>query len=259
MRRRSSPPLGRVSWLQPVQRRRRRRLPVVALLLFALLLAAGAGAAWVLLARQAANDRRQDVVERFAAAWTRGDYPAMWRLIGPERRRDWSLAEFAASYRIAAEEATVKSVRAGPVGQLAGDRAPVAVEVRTANFGTLRGMMPLAVSERGGEVSLDWSPAWRLPGLRDGERVRRRVRAPDELEGPLRAGERVGTVTVLVDGEPVRRLALVTAADVPGAGTLRVLLSVLGVPLTVLLVLAILLGAALAALRLRVRLRLVRR
>ena len=42
--------------------------------------------------------------------------------------------------------------------------------------------------------------------LRDGERVRRRVSAPEELEGPLAAGERVGSVTVLVDGERVRRV-----------------------------------------------------
>jgi D-alanyl-D-alanine carboxypeptidase (penicillin-binding protein 5/6) len=95
--------------------------------------------------------------------------------------------------------------------------------------------------------------------LRDGERVRRRIRAPEELEGPLPAGSRVGSVTVLVDGERVRRVPLVTAADVPGAGALRVLLSELGVPLTVLVVLAILLGATLAAIRLRVRVRLVKR
>jgi hypothetical protein len=69
----------------------------------------------------------------------------------------------------------------------------------------------------------------------------------------------VGSVTVLVDGEPIRRVPLVTQADVPEAGTLRVLLSVLGVPLTVVIVLAILLGAALAAMRLRVRVRLVKR
>jgi D-alanyl-D-alanine carboxypeptidase (penicillin-binding protein 5/6) len=94
--------------------------------------------------------------------------------------------------------------------------------------------------------------------VRDGQRLRRRVRAPDEVEGPLDAGERVGSVTVLVDGEPVRRVALVTAADVPGAGTLRVLLSVLGVPLTSLLVLAILGAAILAILRLRLRIRIVR-
>jgi D-alanyl-D-alanine carboxypeptidase (penicillin-binding protein 5/6) len=95
--------------------------------------------------------------------------------------------------------------------------------------------------------------------IREGERVRRRVRAPDELEGPLDAGTRVGSVTVFVDGEPIRRVALVTARDVPGAGTWRVLLSELGVPLTVLLVLAILLGAALAAMKLRVRVRLVKK
>jgi D-alanyl-D-alanine carboxypeptidase (penicillin-binding protein 5/6) len=95
--------------------------------------------------------------------------------------------------------------------------------------------------------------------VRDGERVRRRINAPEELEGPLPAGTRVGTVTVFVDGEWARRVPLVTASDVPGAGTVRVLLSVLGVPLTVLLVLAILLGAALAAKMLRVRVRLVRR
>jgi D-alanyl-D-alanine carboxypeptidase (penicillin-binding protein 5/6) len=95
---------------------------------------------------------------------------------------------------------------------------------------------------------------------RDDERVRRRIRAPEELEGPIDAGARVGTVTVLVDGEHVRRIALVTAADVPAAGTLRVITSVLGVPLTVVLVLAILLGAVLAALTLRRRrVRLVRR
>jgi D-alanyl-D-alanine carboxypeptidase (penicillin-binding protein 5/6) len=95
--------------------------------------------------------------------------------------------------------------------------------------------------------------------LRDGEEVRRRVRAPEELEGPLEAGTRVGSVTVFVDGERARRIPLVTASAVPEAGTLRVLTSVLGVPLTVLLVLAILLGAAIVAVALRHRVRLVRR
>jgi serine-type D-Ala-D-Ala carboxypeptidase (penicillin-binding protein 5/6) len=95
--------------------------------------------------------------------------------------------------------------------------------------------------------------------LRDGERVRRRVNAPQELEGPLPAGERVGSVSVVVEGRQIRTVPLVTAAEVPGAGTARVLLTVLGVPLTVLLIAAILLGAALVALRLRVRLKVVRR
>jgi D-alanyl-D-alanine carboxypeptidase (penicillin-binding protein 5/6) len=94
--------------------------------------------------------------------------------------------------------------------------------------------------------------------VREGEGIGRRVRAPKELDGPLPAGERVGSVTVLVDGAPVRRVALVTASEVPGAGTLRVLTSVVGVPLTLLAGLAILVAVVLAAKRIRLRLRLVR-
>ena len=85
------------------------------------------------------------------------------------------------------------------------------------------------------------------------------MNAPDEVSGPLDDGARVGAVTVFVDGERVRRVPLVTAEAVPAAGTVRVVVSVLGVPLTVIAVLAILLGVALLALRLRVRLRLVKR
>jgi hypothetical protein len=53
-------------------------------------------------------------------------------------------------------------------------------------------------------------------------------------------------------------VALVTAADVPGAGTLRVVLSELGVPLTLLIVLAILVAAVLTLLRLRIRIRIAK-
>ena len=94
--------------------------------------------------------------------------------------------------------------------------------------------------------------------IRDGERIRRRVNAPEEVEGPLAAGARVGTVTVLLDGRSARRVALVTADEVPDAGTLRVLLSWLGVPLTLILSLAILVALVLAILRLSVRIRIVR-
>jgi len=95
--------------------------------------------------------------------------------------------------------------------------------------------------------------------VREGEHVGRRVRAPEELSGPLPARHRVGSVTVTVDGERVRRVPLVTAADVPDAGTLRVVISVLGVPLTALAVLAILLAVALLLLRWRARAKLVQR
>ena len=94
--------------------------------------------------------------------------------------------------------------------------------------------------------------------VRKGQRVRVRVNAPDELDGPIDAGTRVGTASVVVDGRAVRRVALVPRADVPGAGTVRIVVSTLGVPLTLALVAAILIVAALTVLRVRVRLRLVR-
>jgi D-alanyl-D-alanine carboxypeptidase (penicillin-binding protein 5/6) len=94
--------------------------------------------------------------------------------------------------------------------------------------------------------------------VRGGQHLNRRVNAPDELEGPLARGDRVGSVTVLVDGRPVRRVALVTGEAIPEAGALRVLLSDLGVPLTVLIVLAILVAALLALLRIRIRIRIAK-
>jgi serine-type D-Ala-D-Ala carboxypeptidase (penicillin-binding protein 5/6) len=86
--------------------------------------------------------------------------------------------------------------------------------------------------------------------VRRGERVMRRIDAPEELEGPLDRGERVGTVSVVHDGKVVRRVALVTGEAVPDAGPLRRLTSSLGVVLGLLL-LTILFGAMLFGLRLR--------
>ncbi len=170
----SSGSIGRVRWLEPVERHQRRRPPVVPFLILLLVLAVAGGAAWLLLAREAASDRRQETVERFTAAWARGDHKAMYRLLSPAARGDWSESEFAASYRIANREATVKAVEPGkPV--LSGDTARVPVTIRTRNFGPLRGTLPLALADSDGEPRLDWNPALRLPGLRDGENVRRRV------------------------------------------------------------------------------------
>jgi serine-type D-Ala-D-Ala carboxypeptidase (penicillin-binding protein 5/6) len=94
--------------------------------------------------------------------------------------------------------------------------------------------------------------------VRRGQRVERRIRAPRELEGPLPAGKRVGSVTVLRGGKPVRTVPLVTARPVPGPGALRRAFSLLGVPFTLLLVLGVLVAAVLGARRLGLRLRLVR-
>ena len=88
---------------------------------------------------------------------------------------------------------------------------------------------------------------------RRGERVTKRVDAPDTLKGELAAGTPVGTVTVLRGGSVVSRTRLLTAAEVPGAGPLRVLLDELGFPLTLLLLVVMVSTVALAGSRLRAR------
>jgi D-alanyl-D-alanine carboxypeptidase (penicillin-binding protein 5/6) len=57
--------------------------------------------------------------------------------------------------------------------------------------------------------------------VRRGQRVRTRVEAPQELEGPIGRGVKVGTVSVFRAGKRVRELPLVTAEAVPEAGTVR--------------------------------------
>jgi D-alanyl-D-alanine carboxypeptidase (penicillin-binding protein 5/6) len=64
--------------------------------------------------------------------------------------------------------------------------------------------------------------------VRRGAKVTTRVDAPDELEGPLEANKRVGTVVVLVNGRPAGRAPLVTSADVPEASFVRRSRSALG-------------------------------
>ena len=60
----------------------------------------------------------------------------------------------------------------------------------------------------------------RVP-VRRGQRVRTRIAAPEELEGPLPQGERVGSVSVFKGGSRVRSLPLFTAEAVPEAGLVR--------------------------------------
>jgi serine-type D-Ala-D-Ala carboxypeptidase (penicillin-binding protein 5/6) len=68
--------------------------------------------------------------------------------------------------------------------------------------------------------------------VRSGERVRTRVTAPGELDGPLAEGARVGSAAVFVDGKRVRTIALVTGDAVPKAGIVRKLAHWLAWPFT---------------------------
>jgi D-alanyl-D-alanine carboxypeptidase (penicillin-binding protein 5/6) len=87
--------------------------------------------------------------------------------------------------------------------------------------------------------------------VRRGRRVRRHVIAPKEVEGPLRAGERVGTIQVLVRGRVERTVPLVTAEPVEKAGFVRKATAPLGGSLVAVALLVLLCVLALIALRVR--------
>jgi serine-type D-Ala-D-Ala carboxypeptidase (penicillin-binding protein 5/6) len=57
-------------------------------------------------------------------------------------------------------------------------------------------------------------------GLRRGQRMTVRVRAPSEVEGPILRGARLGRAVVLVDGQPAAETFLIASRAVPEASTL---------------------------------------
>jgi serine-type D-Ala-D-Ala carboxypeptidase (penicillin-binding protein 5/6) len=81
--------------------------------------------------------------------------------------------------------------------------------------------------------------------VRKGERVGRRLDVPDEVEGPLGKGERVGTIELVYRDRVVRRVPLVTAESVPEPSTARKVWSALD---GVLITLALLVGGVVVVL-----------
>jgi serine-type D-Ala-D-Ala carboxypeptidase (penicillin-binding protein 5/6) len=87
--------------------------------------------------------------------------------------------------------------------------------------------------------------------LRRGERLTTRVHVPKQLEGPIAAGRRVGSVDVRYLGHRVKTLGLVTTRAVPEAGLVKRITDALGPPLTALALLLVVVGGLLAGLKLR--------
>jgi peptidoglycan glycosyltransferase len=214
----AGPSYGRSAmWLEPGARRRRgpRRLgpPLAALL--ALGLVAGAVAYIVLGPRD--EDKRRATAEQFAAAWAKGDRRAMWELVDEETQKRFPLRRFSATYRAAERAATVSGVRTGRVRTASGDRLLVPVAVRTRNFGTLRGTMSLPVVVVDGDARVRWRPFLRLPGLRRGESVRRRVLSRPRRRAILAAdGRRLSGVAAAA-----AIVGRVPSAESPGSGLQR--------------------------------------
>jgi peptidoglycan glycosyltransferase len=212
------PAYGRSAmWLEPGMRRRRgpRRFIAPLMAVTALGLAVAAVAYVVLDART--GDERKAAAREFAAAWAKRDRRAMWRLIDPETQKAYPLRRFAATYRAAERAASVSRVRTGTVREGRADRLIVPVSVRTRDFGTLRGNVVLAVVMVDDEARVRWRPYMRLPGLRRGESVRRRVRRRPRRAAILAADgrrlDRIPAAAAIVGQVPT--------AERPGSGLQR--------------------------------------
>lgn len=101
------------------------------------------------------------------------------------------------------------------------------LELLEYGFGQYRRRQPIHAGEDLADPSIRYSGG-ELPlraarsvavGLRRGQRLAVEVRAPDEVEGPVRRGAPLGRATVLVDGRVAARVPLRAGRAVPAAGS----------------------------------------
>lgn len=87
---------------------------------------------------------------------------------------------------------------------------------RKAPVRARREVAEVAIADRDVEVGLSPTEDIRIT-VRKGQDVQTRVRAPDEVDGPVSKGDRLGEVIVTVDGEAVGRTPLVATASASAA------------------------------------------
>ncbi|HET7590652.1 MAG TPA: penicillin-binding transpeptidase domain-containing protein [Solirubrobacterales bacterium] len=189
------------------ERRRRlltRALPLVAIALVAFIVGITAGTS---------GSPQKDAAGRFADAWARKDFKAMYAELNEASRRRLKLGEFEAAYREAEETATARAIEAGSPGSTESrggvTMVPVGMAVQTVAFGAVEQDLDLPYADGG----FEWSKSLVFPGLRPGEELAADVelaeRAPilardgtPLAEGP--AGERehpIGSAAIDVTGE----------------------------------------------------------
>jgi cell division protein FtsI/penicillin-binding protein 2 len=152
------------------------------------------------------------VAQRFATAWSHGDYAAMYADVDDATHRRISALRFAAAYRQAARTATETAlVLRSPPHRRGDGTILLSVGVDTRLWGRLAEQLRLrTVADPGGE-HVRWSHALLFPGLLTGESLSRRTRLPARAAIEARDG------SVLAEGEAVgagtRSSPLGAAAD----------------------------------------------
>ena len=166
----------------------------------------------------------QRTAERFAGAWARGDFPAMYSELSASERDRVRRGSFTRAYQRALETATAERVVTGrPSHDGEAYRVPVRVETRL--WGPVSGAVRVPISDAG----VSWSRDLVFPGLRRGEKLTRRTRLPPRgtllardttplARGPARTSP-LGGVASSITGSlgpiPPDRKADLTARGIP--------------------------------------------
>ncbi|HET9162428.1 MAG TPA: penicillin-binding transpeptidase domain-containing protein [Solirubrobacterales bacterium] len=193
----------------PTEAQRRRRLitrtaPLAAIALIAFVVGAATGAP---------GSPQKEAAQRFAEAWARKDFAAMYAELNDASRNAVGEKEFAKTYREAAEVATLRTLAAdspeSPTEKHGATVVPVPIEAGTVAFGQVLADLDVPYAEGG----IAWDPSLAFPGLEPGEQLENRIelapRAPilardgtplaegpaDEREHPL------GSAAIDVTGE----------------------------------------------------------
>jgi peptidoglycan glycosyltransferase len=188
---------------------RRRRLTHRALPALGGLALLSAGAGMVVASQVPTGSER--TAGRFAEAWERGDYEAMYDMLDDASREVHSRRQFRAAYRRAAATATATELEAGDTAGERDGSVAVPIAVHTRVFGTLRANLRLPVHDD--EVT--WGPLLAFPGLRRGEALAR------ESEPPERAALLSRNGKVLAEGPADARSSPLEAIAGSIAGTLQ--------------------------------------
>jgi penicillin-binding protein A len=159
-----------VKTLSPeVERRRRlltRALPLIVVAVVAFAFGASAGAP---------SNPEKDAASRFADAWARGEFAAMYKELSPASRHATTVNDFAVYYREAAGIATQRSLEAhsphDPSASNGTTVVPVPITVDTVAFGNVEGELDLPFAGGG----IEWDPSLVFPGLRSGEHLESRI------------------------------------------------------------------------------------
>ncbi|HET6570020.1 MAG TPA: penicillin-binding transpeptidase domain-containing protein [Solirubrobacterales bacterium] len=184
--------------------RRRRLIPLAAIALIAFVVGAATGAS---------GSPEKEVAQRFAEAWARKDFAAMYRELNDASREAVGADQFAEAYREAAEVATLRSAEPDsaedPTDREGTTVVPVPVEVETVAFGRFSSEIDVPYGEGG----VAWERSLVFPGLKDGEQLENRIelapRAPilardgtPLAEGPATEREHpLGSAAIDVTGE----------------------------------------------------------